>query len=69
MGLVGLTANLLQSLDADGFTVRNDLRVDALNSRGAGTDPCTYYWTAWKTNVNVAVGTYAGNGSTQSIHL
>jgi len=63
MGTQALASNLIQSLDADGFTVGNDLRVNALNLCGAaGTSPCDYYWTAWKADAEIRVGAYTGNG-------
>ena len=59
--------DLITSLDADGFTVGNTLRVNALNSCGAGSDPCEYHWIAWKAGADMKLGTYTGNGTTQSI--
>jgi hypothetical protein len=51
-----LTSNLVQSLNADGFTIGSDFRVN-----GSGV---TYYWTAMKANTGVMkLGTYTGNGS------
>jgi len=51
-----LTANLVQSLDADGFTLGTDARVNAAST--------TYYWTAMKANTGVMkLGTYTGNGA------
>ena len=51
-----LTSNLVQSLDADGFTIGTDARVNASNT--------TYYWTAMKANTGVMkVGSYTGNGA------
>ena len=49
-----LAANLIQSMDADGFTVGTDNRVN--NSGDA------YYWVAMKTGSDLHVGTYVGNG-------
>jgi hypothetical protein len=59
--------DLITSLDADGFTVSNQLNVNALNSCGAGSDPCEYHWVAWKGGTDIQLGTYTGNGTTQSI--
>jgi hypothetical protein len=56
----GLAPNMIQALDSDGFTVGSDATV---NGTGAGTcSTCTYYWTAFKANANVKVGSYAGSG-------
>ena len=54
-----LSANLIQSLDANGFTVGNDLRVNDATTCGG---PCSYHWVAFRANANVKVGTYVGNG-------
>jgi hypothetical protein len=54
-----LTANLVQSLDANGFTIGSDTRV---NQSGI-----SYHWVAFKANTNLKVGTYTGNGTSQSI--
>jgi len=60
-----LTANLIQSLDGDGFTLGNAENVNGLGTCGG---PCTYYWVAFKANADLKVGTYTGNGApTQSI--
>jgi hypothetical protein len=49
-------ANLVQTLDAGGFTIGNDARV---NSNGV-----TYNWVAWQRGAGqMEVGTYTGNGS------
>ena len=54
-GGTALTANLIQSLPAGGFTIGTDARV---NSNGV-----TYRWTAFKAAAaNLKVGTYTGNG-------
>jgi len=63
-GLQALTANLIQSFLANGFQVGNDLRVNAAGASCGGT--CTYYWVAFKADVHMVYGTYAGNGGTQS---
>lgn len=63
-----LQANMITSLDADGFTVGSHLHVNGLNVCGAGSDPCQYYWTALKADANIVVGTYVGDGNaTQAI--
>ncbi len=55
-GNTALTANLIQSLPAAGFTVGTDTRVNA-----NGT---TYRWTAFKSAAaNMKVGTYTGDGT------
>ena len=65
---VGLQAGYITSLTATGFVVGNDIRVNALNSCGAGSDPCVYYWTAFKADLDIEVGTYVGDGNaTQAI--
>ncbi|HYU61289.1 MAG TPA: DNRLRE domain-containing protein [Solirubrobacterales bacterium] len=54
-----LTANLIKSLDADGFTVGNDPRVN-LGPPG----PPDFYWTAFKASDGVMkLGSYTGNGA------
>jgi hypothetical protein len=58
--LTALQADNIQSLDADGFTLGTNNRVNR-NGR-------TFYWTAFKSNSQaMKVGTYNGNGTTQSI--
>jgi hypothetical protein len=60
LNATGLAPNMIQALDSDGFTVGNDATV---NGTGAGTcGTCTYYWTAFKANANVKVGSYTGTG-------
>jgi hypothetical protein len=60
IGASGLTANLVESLGATSFTVGNDSRVNA-----SGT---AYTWIAMKSAGGaLAVGTYSGNGTSQSI--
>jgi hypothetical protein len=54
-----MVANQVQSLDVDGFTVGSDTRVNK-----AAT---AIFWTAWKADADLKVGTYTGNGTTQSI--
>ena len=52
--------NLITSLDADGFTVGNDLMVnDGATCGGA----CTYYWVALKANAQIKVGSYTGSST------
>jgi len=61
-------ANMITAIGADGFTVGNDLKVNALDSCPASTTtPCTYYWTAIKADPNIKIGSYVGNNGTQSI--
>ncbi|MCG6922941.1 MAG: LamG domain-containing protein, partial [Acidobacteria bacterium] len=60
--------NLITALGADGFTVGNDLKVNALNSCPASTTtPCSYYWVALKADSNIKVGSYTGTGGVQPI--
>jgi hypothetical protein len=61
MGLLtALQADNIQSLTATGFTIGTNNRVNR-NGR-------TYHWTAFKANSQaMKVGTYTGNGGTQSI--
>lgn len=54
-----LTSNLIQSLDSDGFTIGDDLRVNGATTCGG---PCSYYWVAFRGNANVKLGPYTGNG-------
>jgi hypothetical protein len=55
-----LEANLIQSLDANGFTIGTDSRVNRAND--------VYYWTALKADSTaLKVGTYTGNGTSKSI--
>jgi hypothetical protein len=55
-GATALTANLVQTLDSNGFTLGNDARVN-----GNGT---TYYWVAFKAQAGeLKVGSYTGNGA------
>src|SRR6185503_5272421 len=59
-GAVGFDTNNIQTLDADGFTLGSNNRV---NQNGT-----TYYWTALRAGGDaLKVGTYTGNGSSQSI--
>lgn len=46
-GNTGLLGNQITSLDANGFTVGNDIAVNALNACGGVSAPCVYYWTAF----------------------
>ncbi|MGA2286222.1 MAG: hypothetical protein ABSG55_08135 [Dehalococcoidia bacterium] len=50
-----LAADLIQSLDADGFTIGTDVRV---NNSGEA-----YYWVAMKAGCDLVVGSYVGNGA------
>ena len=60
--------HLITAFGADGFTVGNDLKVNALNScPGSTSTPCTYYRVAIKASADVKVGSYSGNGTTQSV--
>jgi len=62
----GLIPNQIQSLDANGFTVGNDLRVNGAAGACGGAN-CTYYWVAFKANGDLRLGTYTGDGGTQLI--
>jgi len=56
----GLEANVIQSLDSDGFTIGTDNRV---NRNGS-----TYHWTAFKSYAGtMKVGTYTGTSSSNPI--
>lgn len=53
-------ANQIQSFESDGFTIGSGTRVN--------TNGNTYYWTAFKAESGVLkVGSYAGNGTSQTI--
>ncbi|HBJ33285.1 MAG TPA: hypothetical protein DDZ51_00695, partial [Planctomycetaceae bacterium] len=54
-----LTANLVQSITGDGFTLGNN---SAVNANGV-----IYRWMAFGAGENLDVGTYAGNGTTQTV--
>jgi hypothetical protein len=58
--LAAFGADQIQSLTANGFTIGTDNRVNRNNR--------TYHWVAFKANSQaMKVGTYNGNGTTQSI--
>lgn len=60
VGPAALGANLIQSLDSNGFTIGTEVAVNALAT--------TYYWIALKAgNYALKVGSYVGNGTSQSI--
>jgi hypothetical protein len=59
-GNTALTANLIQSLDSNGFTLGND---NAVNRNGRA-----YHWVAMKSYTgHMALGSYTGNGTSKSI--
>ncbi|MBI1886016.1 MAG: hypothetical protein HYS09_06865 [Chloroflexi bacterium] len=59
-GASGLTADLIQSLDANGFTIGTDARVNG--------NTINYYWVAFKLAAGeLKVSSYTGNGTSQSI--
>lgn len=59
-GATALTANLIQSLDANGFTLGNDARVNASG--------IAFQWVAIRTRSDsVVTGNYTGNGANRSI--
>ena len=59
IGATGLTANLIQSLDGEGFTLGNDAAVN--------TNAQVYHWIAFGAGDNIDVGSYTGNGTSQTI--
>jgi hypothetical protein len=59
VGPNALTADLIQSLDPSGFTIGASFRVNAPST--------SYYWIAFKTGGGLKVGSYTGNGTSQSI--
>jgi len=59
-GATALTSNMIQSLDADGFTIGAN---NAVNRTGRA-----YHWVAMKSYTgHMALGTYTGNGTSKSI--
>ena len=59
-GSAALAANLVQSLDAGGFTIGTDARVN--------TNGTTYYWVAFQADAGaLKVGSYGGTGAAQSV--
>jgi hypothetical protein len=59
-GATGLTANLIQSLNANGFTLGSDNAVNRSNR--------AYHWVAFKSYAgHMSLGSYAGNGTSKSI--
>ena len=60
-GTQALMSGLITSLDANGFTVGDDLRVNAAGASCGGT--CTYYWTVFGADPDFAMGSYTGNGT------
>ena len=58
-GGTNLTANLIQSLDADGFTLGNNANVNASGS--------VYHWIAFAADPRLRVGSFTGNGTSQTI--
>jgi len=62
----GLLPNLVQTLDADGFTLGNDNRVNGALAACGGVN-CTYHWVAFKADSNLKLGTYGGTGGSLSI--
>jgi hypothetical protein len=60
VGASALGANLIQSLDSNGFTIGTELAVNAVLT--------TYWWIALQAgDYALKVGSYAGNGTSQSI--
>jgi hypothetical protein len=59
-GNTALTANLIQTLDANGFTLGSDNAVNRNNR--------AYHWVAMKSySGHMSLGTYTGNGTSKSI--
>ncbi len=58
-GAAALTANLIQSLDGEGFTLGNDARVNS-NAQ-------LYHWIAFGAGDNIDVGQFAGNGTSTTV--
>jgi hypothetical protein len=59
-GVTALTADLIQSLDSNGFTIGTS---NPVNRSGR-----SYTWVAFKSYAgDMALGTYTGNGSSQSV--
>lgn len=57
---LALQANLIQSLNIDGFTIGNHT--------GVGSSTVDYHWVAFKAAAGeMALGSYTGNGTTQDI--
>jgi hypothetical protein len=63
-GNTGLTANLIQSLDSNGFTIGGgNPNASPVNKNGS-----TFHWVAMKSyGGHMALGTYTGNGTSKSI--
>jgi hypothetical protein len=59
-GTAAVTANLIQSLDANGFTLGNNFAVNRNNR--------AYHWVAMKSySGHMSLGTYTGNGTSKSV--
>jgi hypothetical protein len=62
-GATNLQSNRIQALQSNGFQVGTDPQVN----QGGGSPP-TYYWIAFKSYTgHMALGTYTGNNTSQSI--
>ncbi len=55
----GLLGNLILTLDADGFTVGSDRRVNAIGIQ--------FHYVAFDASPNLSLGTYTGNGGSLSV--
>lgn len=55
-------ANAIESLTSNGFTVGTHARVNQ-----GGATPPTYYWAAFERGRQLKLGSYTGNGTSQSI--
>ena len=63
-GTTALTANLIQSLDSNGFTIGGGgASANPVNKNGS-----TFHWVAFKSYAgHMTLGTYTGNGTSKSI--
>jgi hypothetical protein len=63
-GTTALTANLIQSLDSNGFTIGGGgASANPVNKNGS-----TFHWVAFKSYTgHMALGSYTGNGTSKSI--
>jgi hypothetical protein len=62
-GATALTANMIQTLDSNGFTIGGGGGSNPVNKNGSA-----YHWTAFKTYAgHMSIGSYTGNGTSKSI--
>jgi hypothetical protein len=63
-GTTALTANLIQSLDSNGFTIGGG----ATSSNPVNKNGSTFHWVAMKSYTgHMALGSYTGNGTSKSV--